>query len=83
MGMNLITDDSDVPRTTHDKCTKFVYKYFSVYIRWKVILMVYFYINVSNTIICTCIYTMYEHTVIHIIASNADLFHYFLWVYYF
>jgi len=26
---------------------------------------------------------MYEHTVIHIIASNPDLFYYFLWVYYF
>jgi len=45
--------------------------------------MVYFYINVSNTIICTRIYTMYEHTVIHITASNPDLFHYFLRVYYF
>jgi hypothetical protein len=45
--------------------------------------MVYFYIKASNTITCICIYTMCEHTVIHIIASNPDLFHYLLWVYYF
>jgi len=41
MAVNVITDDSDdmehVPSMT---CTQIVYKYFSIYIGWEVIIMV-------------------------------------------